>query len=106
MSREFGSYMSGYFHSQIGYAVGDLAEGSHELTRLWGKWFEEFYPVAYAIASCEACDSGAYDPIMTTIQKLSALKQAMAAIKEYLRPFEDVIEVAIREKIEKDSKCE
>jgi len=43
---------------------------------------------------------------MTTIQKLSALKQAMAAIKEYLRPFEDVIEVAIREKIEEDSKCE
>lgn len=106
MSREFGSYMSGYFHSQIGGAASDLAEGSHELTRLWGKWFEEFYDIAYAIASCEANDSGAYDPIMTTIQKLSALEQAMAAIKEYLIPFEDVMEMAIREKIEEDSKCE
>jgi len=99
MSREFGSYMSGYFHSQIDYAAEDLAEGRSELTRLWGKWFREFYPVAYAIANFEAADSGLYDPIMATIKALPALKKAMVAIEEYIEPFDDVIEMAIREKV-------
>lgn len=103
MSREFGSYVSGYFHSQIDYAAGDLAEGNGELTRLWGKWFREFYDTAYAIASYEAGDSGTYYPVITTIKALPALKQAMADIEEYLRPFERVMEEAIREKV-KDSK--
>ena len=104
MSREFGSYCSGYFHSQMSYAAEDLAEGEGELTRLWGKWFREFYDIAYAIANYEAADSGLYDPIMTTIKKLPALKAAMAAIEEYLRPFEDVIEEAVREKVKEDNK--
>jgi len=106
MSREFGSYMSGYFHSQIDYAAEDLAEGKGELTRLWGKWFREFYPVAYAIANYEADDSGSYDPIITTIKALPALKQAMSAIEKYIEPFDDVIEAAIREKVKEDSKRE
>lgn len=105
LSREFGSYMSGYFHSQIDYAASDLAEGKGELTRLWGKWLEEFYKIAYAIASYEADDSGMYDPIVTTIKTLPALRVAMAAIEEYLDPFEDVMEMAVREKVE-DTKCE
>ena len=106
MSREFGSYGgTGYFDSKIESVADDLAKGSCELTRLWGKWFEEFYDIAYAIANCEAGDSGAYDPILTTIKKLSALKQTMAAIEEYLRVFEDVMEEVVREKAREDSKC-
>ncbi len=102
MSREFGSYMSGYFHSQIEYAAEDLAEGRGELTHLWGEWFREFYDVAYAIANFEASDSGEWDPIMATIKALPTLKKAIAAIEHYLMPYEDVIEATLREKVQED----
>lgn len=106
MSREFGSYMNGYFHSQMEYAAEDCAAGDDELTRLWGGWFRAFYNVSYAIASSEAGDSGPDHSIYETIQAMPVLKRATADIESYLEPYQRVMNLAVRDKleeIEKDS---
>lgn len=102
MSREFGSYMSGYFHHQMQYAAEDCASGKDELTRLWGKFFEEFYHVAYQIANSEACDSGPDAPIIETIQRLPALKKHLDDIEKYTRTYKDCMEEAVRQALKKE----
>jgi hypothetical protein len=100
MSREFGSDMSGYFHTQIQFAADDCESGNDELTRLWGEWFREFYHIAYAIASSEACDSGPDFPIYETIQAMPKLKKIMKCIENYTMPYQDVMRRAVREKLQ------
>lgn len=97
MSREFGSCCSGYLHSQMLYAAEDCKGGRDELTRLWGSFLEEFYPVAYEICSSEAFDSGPDAPIMETIRRLPALQERMRAIEAYVTLFARVAEEAVRE---------
>lgn len=96
MSREFGSYAAGYFHTQMAYAAEDLASGRSDIARAWARFFDEFQHVAYSIASCEACDSGEYDPIMESIRRMAALQKALDEVKDYLAPFEDVMREAVR----------
>lgn len=85
MSREFGQCNSGYFHTQMMYAKEDCLNGNDELTRLWGKFFEAFEDVAYAIATSEADDlSGAF-PITTSIKHMDELDNAFTNIKYYLQ---------------------
>lgn len=97
MSREFGSYVSGYFHYQMQVAAEDCLGGSDELTRLWGAFFTAFDPVAYAIASSEAGDGGRDDSIMENIRQQDALKKALRDIEKYLEPYESIMRRAIRE---------
>lgn len=101
MSGEFGSYSSGYFYTQMEIAAEDCKSGSDQLTRLWGDFFEAFYPVAKAISWSEAGDTGAYRPILVNIEKQNALRNALANIEKYLSTFEDVIEAAIQEETKK-----
>jgi hypothetical protein len=101
MSREFGSYTNGYFHDQMKYAAEDLGGSGDPLSRLWGKFFDEFYHVAYAISSSEACDSGRDRPILETIERIDRLKKVLWEIEQYVRPYKDVAETAVRRALEK-----
>jgi hypothetical protein len=100
MSGEFGSYISGYFDSQILYAADDLEGGSLEITRMWSQFFREFYPVAIAIAYAEACDYGPEAPILATIEYMSKLKQALYKIDDAMNVYRDVMKAAVKKEME------
>ena len=85
MSRQFGSCQPGYFHSQIMTASEDCQEGNDELTRLWGDFLGAFYPIAYAIASSEAGDSGPDLPIKRTLEHLPKLRQCLDDIEQFAK---------------------
>jgi hypothetical protein len=101
MSREFGSYSSGYFDTQMEYAAEDCQRGRDALTRQWGVFLEAFKPVAVAIASSEACDSGPDYPIMETISAMPALRAALDEIERHVSVYRDVAQAAVREHLEK-----
>jgi hypothetical protein len=84
MSREFGSYEPGYFHYQMDLAAQDCREGNDELTRLWGGFLSAFYPIAYAIASSEAGDSGPDFPVNATKEHMAALRRELDKIEQYV----------------------
>ena len=101
MSREFGDYIGGYFHEKIHGALEDLhVESKNEFHRKFIPLLKELYEVAYAISSVEACDSGQYRSILETINRLPAMRKALNEIDEAIRPYQDVIEEAIRQKTE------
>ena len=104
MSREFGSYENGYFHQQIQQGAKDCLEGNDELTRLWGKFLEEFYEVAYAISTSEAGDSGPYRPIIENLNRMTALQDRLDDIKSFLEIFDDVAKRAVSEYIDSQKK--
>lgn len=58
MSREFGSYCTGYLWSQIQTAEGDCTGGQYPLTRAFACVFSALDPMTYALCSAEAGDSG------------------------------------------------
>ena len=99
MSREFGSYSSGYFHSQMQTAADDCKAGRDPLTQLWGEFLDEFAAVAYDIASSEACDSGPDAPIIETIQRMPSLKRKLNAIEMFVEPYKRVADEAVRRKV-------
>lgn len=103
MSREFGTYVSGYFHQKIDSAADDCREGKDELTKLWGKFLEEFSYVANEISNSEAFDSGPEAPILESSKRIRALKSKLQAIEEYLEPYQRIAEEAVSRHIrEKD----
>jgi hypothetical protein len=97
MSREFGSCMGGYFNSQMEQAASDLMSGRDALTRVWAPFFEEFCPIAYAIASSEAGDSGPDYSILETIRHIDRLKALLGDIEKHVEPYKRVAETAVRE---------
>lgn len=97
MSGEFGSYSSGYFDTQISYAIEDLAGGRDALSREWSKFFHAFLPIAHAICRSEACDSGPSYPIMETIGQMPRLKQVLDDIDKHVRVYKEVADAAVRE---------
>lgn len=101
MSREFGSYTSGYFDTQIETAAYDCLGGHYEHTRLWGEFLKEFSEVAYGIASAEAYDWSEGGAVIRSIRHFPAIRQALKDIEEYLKPFQDVADEAVRKAIDK-----
>ena len=101
MSREFGQYNSGYFHTQMMYAKEDCLSGDDELTRLWGKFFEAFEDVAYAIATSEAGDSSKAFPIRINIEQMQHINDTLVSIKDYLDPFKEVMDRAVADSLVK-----
>lgn len=104
MSREFGSYSGGYFHTQMQYAADDCLSGKDEITRLWGKFFDEFKEIAYAIASSEASDSSADYPIFETIKRIDTIKKRIEEIENYCYVFDQVAKKAVQNYIEENKK--
>lgn len=96
MSREFGSYDSGFFHTQIENAAGDLEGASDETSRVWAPFFRAFFPVAYAIASSEAGDSGEDASILETIKALPALQEALDAVKAHVAAYDAIAKAAVQ----------
>lgn len=96
MSREFGTYNSGYFHDKIRDCANDCREGRDPLTKLWGEFLDEFYDVAYAISTSEACDSGPYDPILVNLNKLKTLQGKFDRIQLFLEDYKKVAYEAVR----------
>lgn len=101
MSREFGQQSRGYFHTQMAYAAEDCLGGTDELTRKWGEFLSIFEDIAYAIASSEAKDSGAYVPIIKTIELLPRLQAEVDKIAKYVAPFKQVADAAVCEALGK-----
>lgn len=97
MSREFGAYDGGYFHDRMRNAADDLAGGHDGISKAWARFFDEFQHVAYSIATSEAGDSAEYDPILETIRRLPSLQAALDGVKNYVQPFKDVAEQAVRD---------
>ena len=104
MSREFGSCSSGYFHQQIQTCAQDCAGSNDVLVQLWGEFLEEFYDVAYSIASSEAGDSAPYDPIMKTIEKMGILTKKLNNVSDYVASYKRVAEETVRAHTEKKKK--
>ena len=102
MSREFGSYCNGYFHSQIEYAAEDCENGDCEITRLWGKVLRSMTDVAYAISSAEANDSGEWFPIKQSIEDMASVQDAINDVGAYLTRFRDLIDAALRDALKKE----
>lgn len=106
MSGEFGDYLGGYFHNKIQSAAEDAAHGRDPLTKLWGKFLEEFEDIARAISYSEACDSGPHDTIFNTLQRLPELKRRLETIESfvytYKRVAEDAVEKAVKEHADKN----
>lgn len=96
MSREFGTYGGGYFHERMNDAADDLAGGNDGISKAWAKFFDEFRYVAYSIATSEAGDSAEYAPILETIRRMPALQKALDDVANYVQPFKDVAEYAVR----------
>ncbi len=106
MSREFGTYGGGYFHDRMNDAAGDLAGGNDGISKAWAKFFDEFRHVAYSIATSEAGDSAEYDPILETIRRMPALQKALDDVANYVQPFKDVSEHAVRNALEARSRVQ
>ena len=105
MSREFGEHSGGFFHQKIQGAAEDcLYESKNELTKLYGQFLVDFYEIAYKISSFEAYDSGFEAPITETIQRLPALKKRLQDIEDYIKPYKDVAEAAVRQLAKKKEK--
>jgi hypothetical protein len=102
MSREFGSYGSGYLHEQIDTAANDLANGREETTRAWAGFMRVFHDVAYAVCSSEACDSSESRSIMASIDAIPRLRAELDKIESRLRPFKDCMEDAVKKALEKE----
>lgn len=98
MSREFGEE-SGYmfFHGKIQSAKEDLEDASFDFHKKFIPLFEDLYEIAYAISSVEAGDSGEARSIIKTIQKIDSLRKNISNIEDSLRPYQDVMEQAVRD---------
>lgn len=97
MSGEFGSYRSGHFWEQMQIAAEDLEGGHDPLTKKWGVFFRAFERIAHDIAWSEAYDTGPEHAIMETIKRLPDLKQALAEIEQFVKPYQAIAEMAVKE---------
>ena|ERR1019366_2997536 len=104
MSREFGSYESGYFHTQIETAAQDCLNGKDPLTKLYGEFLKEFSEIAYQISNSEAFDSGPEYPILATIERIGLLKSRLNDIEYFIEPYKRIAENAVRELASKEKK--
>lgn len=80
MSREFGDGPGGFFHEKIQNAADDARGGRFEITKATGALLQALYPLAYAISSAEACDSGEERPLMVALDEAPALHAALSAV--------------------------
>ncbi len=103
MSREFGSYANGYFHTQMVIAAQDCLDGKFEITRKWGGVLEEFKTIAFAISSAEAYDSFESEPILASIEKIGNIERKLEDLRKYLALFVMVSEEAVREHLKNTS---
>jgi hypothetical protein len=84
VSREFGSFrVCGYFHYRMEVAAQECLEGRDTLTKLWGNFLKDFYPVAYAIASSEADDAGPSLTVRETLGELRKLRNHLDQIERF-----------------------
>jgi hypothetical protein len=96
MSREFGEYERGYFHQKIASCANDCKGGRDQLTKLWGKFLEEFSHVAHEISNSEACDAGPDAPIIESIKRLPRLRELFMDVQKYLTPYDACMREAIK----------
>jgi hypothetical protein len=74
----------------------DCLEGREEITRKWGALVRELYPVFRAICRAEAYDTGVYAPIWESMTALPRILERLQEIENYLEPYRDVVQEAIR----------
>ncbi len=102
MSREFGDYQAGYFHQKLESCASDCCVGRDPLTKLWGGVLKSMGNIAWSISSSEACDSGPGDSIIQSIRDIDSIQKNLDAVKEFIRPYEQVAKEAVRLSAQKD----
>ena len=101
MSGEFGSDDRGYIHTQIDQHAEDCLRRDTELTKLWGELFKAMSPMTHIMCWYEAADSAYHSYVQVCIKELPELQKRLNNIKEFIKPFEDVANNAVREYAEK-----
>jgi hypothetical protein len=97
MSREFGSYYSGYLHSQIATAAEDLEGGHDDTTRAWAPLMQELYPVMYAICSSEAGDAGEAESIIASTEAIPKLRAELDKLEKRFASYREVARRAVEQ---------
>lgn len=97
MSREFGSYYSGYLHSQIGTAADDLDGGDDATTRAWAPLMRELYPVMCAICSSEAGDASEAASIFASMEAIPRLRAEIDKLEKHFASYREVARRAVEQ---------
>lgn len=85
MSREFGSYCTGYLWSQIQTAESDCAEGQYPLTRAFACVFKALDPMTYGLCTAEAGDGGEASFAAAVLQHIPNLRAQIDHIEHEAR---------------------
>lgn len=86
MSREFGNTTDIYFHDKIKYAAEDCADDiNHSITKMWGKFLEIFYEVAYDVSTYEAGDALIQHTIQDQLDSIEKMRKQLDKIETGLR---------------------
>ena len=98
MSGEFGHHRGGgYFHEQVANAADDCSDlGNLQVTKNVGKILDSLVPIAEAVSWAEASDTIEADAILSVIKNISTLEKSVENLKQYIKPFEDVMKRAIK----------
>lgn len=86
MSREFGDHGSGFFHNKLSDAADDAKTGTSIGAKLMAAILDPLSKIAYWVSGEEACDSSDSEVIREMNDQMPAIKGAIHAIDEYLRP--------------------
>lgn len=104
MSREYCWVSQCYFYRAIEEAAQEHLESDKESTRMLGAFLKALEPVAYAVASYEESDSGPDYPIEMLIGLKRKLPELQNQLNDFLRPYERVMESAVRNYIKEQEK--
>ena len=78
MSAEFGGGTTHFFHDKIREAAEDCKVlDSHNITKMWGKFLDELYEIAYNISMYEAGDIGIEHCATEQIAHIKKLKKQL-----------------------------
>ena len=89
MSREFGEYDGGYFHTKLQRCCEDAEAGRTDGAKVIAALLNPLADMAYAVSSEEACDSGPDGTVQTFAESAPALRSAMHALEAFTEPARD-----------------
>ncbi len=95
MSREFGATNGGFLYNNIEDSAESCKNGSLELTQRLGEVLDSLSEIAYAVSGAECGDESEAKAILTAIKSIDGLKESVAELEKYLKPFKEIAEKSI-----------
>lgn len=103
MSREFGSFHGGYFHQKIYEAAEDLRnEAREEFHKEFIDVLGDFYNIAYAISSVEACDASSERSVSEAIIWVPRMIERLKTIDNKLEVYRRLQNEAVKKYMEQE----